>query len=449
MDGHPIPGDYTEPPPPLTSALVPAGVGVFLSATAFAGTQAGLLPAGPAALLASAGMIVAGASLTLNPKAALLWVMAFFASMFAAYGYSTDWDSMRLFAAVMAGVSVLGLIVSALPTRVACVLGIGWLLFHFTGVLSAILLPPPQPWLGNQLWTRLYRPYLQFIYMNNAYQFYSPDPGPASELWWCVKYEKIDPTEAEKLDPPRVHRWVKMPSRSNDFRDPLGMVYFRRLAITEQLAAGKPFNFLRASETEEIFKRRQLANNIKDVPDTTMALRYRPPQDYSQRFVLSAFAAVPALEHPRPDPEYFDGVESYRVASVNLYRVEHQIVAMPAFVGVDITEEPKPDSDRRTEEARADRDRRRIDPWYPTLYFPFFMGEYVPEKDEPGRYVLKSPTDPMLYWLVPILAKPGPTTQIKSIPPERYTEFFDDNVITHAGSDHRLPDGGTSGRKSK
>ena len=73
--------------------------------------------------------------------------------------------------------------------------------------------------------------------MNNAYQFYSPDPGPASEVWACIEFGP--PGEAKegerKVQP--VHRWMKVPKRPQHWRDPLGQTYYRRLALTEQIAA--------------------------------------------------------------------------------------------------------------------------------------------------------------------------------------------------------------------
>src|SRR5262249_9611707 len=42
---------------------------------------------------------------------------------------------------------------------------------------------PPTPWIITQIWTRIYRPYLEFMYLNNAYHFYAPEPGPASYVW--------------------------------------------------------------------------------------------------------------------------------------------------------------------------------------------------------------------------------------------------------------------------
>src|SRR5262249_2772672 len=40
------------------------------------------------------------------------------------------------------------------------------ILFHFIGIATAIISAPPQPWLAEELWVRVYRPYLQFTYLN-------------------------------------------------------------------------------------------------------------------------------------------------------------------------------------------------------------------------------------------------------------------------------------------
>ena len=36
---------------------------------------------------------------------------------------------------------------------------------------------------------RVYRPYLNLLYMTNAYHFYSPDPGTSSVMWFAVYYD--------------------------------------------------------------------------------------------------------------------------------------------------------------------------------------------------------------------------------------------------------------------
>ena len=97
-------------------------------------------------------------------------------------------DSMGLLCRGGAVCALAGAFLLLLPEsgrRVALVCGAA---FHFCGILSAVFsVPPPggnAPWLVQQAWVRVYRPYLQFVYLNNAYHFYSPEPGPPSFMWY-------------------------------------------------------------------------------------------------------------------------------------------------------------------------------------------------------------------------------------------------------------------------
>src|SRR5262249_29843751 len=73
---------------------------------------------------------------------------------------------------------------AAVPWNVRRTVISGVIVLHFAGIASAALSPPPSPFIVQQLWTRIFRPYLEFMYLNNAYHFYAPDPGPASYLWF-------------------------------------------------------------------------------------------------------------------------------------------------------------------------------------------------------------------------------------------------------------------------
>ena len=55
---------------------------------------------------------------------------------------------------------------------------------------------------------------------------------------------------------------------------------------------------------------------------------------------------------------------------------------------------------RRTTTRRVPATGQALDPYHPTTYKPFFLGEF----DRDGKLV--NPQDPMLYWLVPIVSKP-------------------------------------------
>src|SRR5262245_24816435 len=94
---------------------------------------------------------------------------------------SEEWDSLRLFLIVLWGIS-LGAVPLILMPRIARRVAVSVLvLFHFGGILTAVTAVQgpggnPPPWLPTIVWNRVYRHYLTFAYMNNAYHFYSPEP---------------------------------------------------------------------------------------------------------------------------------------------------------------------------------------------------------------------------------------------------------------------------------
>src|SRR6266545_3101057 len=66
------------------------------------------------------------------------------------------------------------------------------LVVHFGGILIAVTASPPGPWVAMQLWARFYHPYLEFMHLNNAYRFYSPEPFPSTQLWFRVEYKQTE-----------------------------------------------------------------------------------------------------------------------------------------------------------------------------------------------------------------------------------------------------------------
>src|SRR6185503_412 len=88
-----------------------------------------------------------------------------------------DWDTMRLFLRVLTAVCLLaGAIVLVAPgVRRLAISGL--VVLHFSAIATACLSAPPSPWVIQQVWLRIFRPYLEFLYMNNAYHFYAPEPS--------------------------------------------------------------------------------------------------------------------------------------------------------------------------------------------------------------------------------------------------------------------------------
>src|SRR5262249_17973947 len=79
-----------------------------------------------------------------------------------------------------------------------------------------------------------YRPYLEFMYLNNAYHFYAPEPGPSRFLWFRVIYHDRDDPDKESLQ----GAWLKVPNM-DETNQPLhsaALEYQRYLAMTEGIA---------------------------------------------------------------------------------------------------------------------------------------------------------------------------------------------------------------------
>lgn len=267
------------------------------------------------------------------------------------------------------------------------------LLFHFAGMATAVTLVDPPgdsgPWLSKQLWSRVYRPYLSFLYLTNAYHFYSPNPGPPALLWFAVHYDDGS------------YSWLKIPDRGHS---PVGMHYQRMLALPEHsfaavprlpmtelelgqlnLHEGKKKTVLPHGTWEQIYRRRYQASlrpilyAVKDSPgeglpipfireeDMSLSLQYREPTIYSKRILSSV---VRRVFQDAPVPR-----EGVKVRSIKLYRVVANILS-PAELAAG------------------------MDPWEKTKHMPHFLGEF----NSDGQLI--DAQDPFLYWYLPILWVP-------------------------------------------
>lgn len=280
-----------------------------------------------------------------------------------------DWDSIVMALRVAACVAFGLVILRALPTRPRRWAISAILLFHFGGIATAVAsVPPPSgpaPWITTQLWARVYRPYFQFLYMYNAYHFYSPDPGPSSIFWVCIDYSDGS------------QQWLHIPDRKEHMKDPLAVAYYRRLSITEFAIQPSGNNTV----TGQNLDLRRLAGTVIGIPSPERIVewlpgvpQYRPPNEHSRR-LLSSYAAFIARSHPHPDGKS-------PVVGVKIYRVTHAIVPPDQFAaGREATDEQ--------------------------LYFPYFLGDFRADGS------LKDPADPLLYWLMPIVKMPKAATPVR------------------------------------
>jgi hypothetical protein len=427
------------PEPPPTSERTVLFVGGTGAALAGAAALTGLVfPAGDGAaswvnnvlvparvILGVAGMIVAGAGLSLRPRWPGGWLVAALASLLAGLGFPASWDTFRLVGFVFAGLAAAGAALTALPPIFRVVFASAAVLFHFAGIFTAIMNPPPTPYLSSQLWTVAFRPYLQFAYLNNAYQFYSPDPGPASEAWFCIEYAPLptDPVaegpDGKPLQDDEGHPiykkttlWVKVPRRDRDFKDPLGQSYYRRLSLTENISHGQSLSDFPTKVQDELTRRRMVAaNTIPLAAEMPVAWQYRMPNEGVATILIPSYVRHVCRRYAKPDRD---------IVGVKVYRVTHNVVQPQFLVGPEV-----------------DGKRRPGDPYSPTTYLPYYMGEFSVNGEL--RYL----NDPMLYWLVPILVNPAATPEDfeklagkKRLTQAEYRRLYKDYVAEHAQSEH-------------
>ena len=195
-------------------------------------------------------------------------------------------------------------------------------------------------------------------------------------------------------------------------KDPLGLSYYRRLSLTE--AASQTLADAQTADTfnrgESQLSRGAVAINgftrpgpdgkpeqvVIPVPPAEfepMHTQYRVPDSLVSRNLLPSYARH--LVHELSGP-------GRRVVNVKMYRLEHRVVPPEYFIGTSRT--------------------GRLDPFHPTTYRAYFLGDY----DAAGTLV--NPRDPLLYWLIPVLPKPG-----GAAPGDKNHVDYDDYLSKHAG----------------
>jgi hypothetical protein len=368
-------------------------------------------------LLLLVGLAAAGAAVAIRPSS---WAILFSAAgvnfMAAFVAEMSEWDpsAATLFWIVMVMASVAGVLM-LLPQTVRRVAISLLIVFHFGGIFTAITAAPPQSWLSGQLWTYVYRPYLQFMYLNNAYHFYSPEPGPANLLWMRIEYEK-DP------DDPKTNysRWIKVPNLDENGRIiddlPEGglrraprVEFTRRLSLVESVSAPGPvpLNFQAAA-----FERQTagLALGIPASPSVPIELQYREPNMVGKLW-LSAYARYVCAtfkheQRPEKNP-----------VKVKIYRVVHNFLSPAEYA-----------TGRRGDD--------------PSLYYPYYMGEFDPDGkllsvtykfNDRGR-IDQVYKDPLLYWLIPIVLRLPENRETQIVTEDDYRNAKVENYLTkHAG----------------
>lgn len=343
-------------------------------------------------VLVFVGMVTAGAAISMRPDLWWTWGMGALASLLAVLGLPNQWDSFQLLFSVMTGVAAAGAVFCLLPPTWRYVAATALLLYHFSGIFVATTEPPATPWLSDQLFRRIYNPYLQFVYLRNAYHFYSPEPGPASVLAFLLKTEtdEIDPVTHK---PVYKTRWVVLPTRPTDVRDPLGLGYYRLLALNEQLARGSHLlaNPTNQFEKSEMWLRRL---SVKEVipfhPADAGIVQYKLPSPEVARYLLPSYASHVILWNT-PDAAVA------AKTTVKIYRMEHRDLPPDQF-------------------------SKGLSPYHPGTYRPFFLGEF----DAFGH--LTNPQEELLYWMLPVIPRQAGPNE----PGDKNKKDYYDYMSVHA-----------------
>src|SRR6266545_2227475 len=327
------------------------------------------------------GSVTVGAAVSMRPDLWQVWAIGTASSVLAIVGTPAHWDSFRLLFGAITAVAVAWTACRLAAPKYRLPVASALVLFHFTGIFLATTTPPSgqylSPWVTEQAFVRVFNPYLQFVYLRNAYHFYSPEPGPASVLVFLLttyepqdkvgsdgrplidsKGQPVKETLAEILamDPDerakRVGKteWVVLPKRPADVKDPLGLTYYRRLSLTEQLARGTPGLQVNTFEKLELLPRRQMVMQaIPMHPSDEQLTQYRLPQPEVARFVLPSYASHVILEHT-PNKKVA------AMTTVKVYRLQHNTMSVEDFINA----RKRPDA--------------ITSPYHPTTYRPIFMG---------------------------------------------------------------------------
>jgi hypothetical protein len=388
VDSPASPADAVPPYAPESVRLVGlVGVGLCAAAAVLSGVCEALASA-PAALnsaraiLCFVGVVTAGAALSMRPDLWWAWALGSVAAALGVVGLpvtgidKTGWDSFVPLFRVLSGLGAIGAALSVAPLGWRVAVSAAAILFHFSGIFMAATSPPPRPWVTEQLFTRVYNPYLQFVYLRNAYQFYSPNPGPASIVVFLLKTETTDEQGRKSYKT----QWVVTPRRPADVKDPLGLSYYRRLSLTQQISGGN-FAFVvptEESEKKKIFQRRYSLSGDGRSPDTRGHIpfflgdpmgQYALPTPEAARFIIPSYASHVIVDT-------LSEAEAGKT-TVKVYRLEHMTTPVEQFVH------------------KMD-DGTYPDPYAPSTYRPYFLGEYNAHGE------LINPQEPFLYWLIPI-----------------------------------------------
>ena len=289
-----------------------------------------------------------------------------------------EWDSFRLFLGVAGAVAFLAAPIAAAEAPIRRLAVSILILVHFAAIATAVIGSPPGPYIIQEAQHWIFRPYLDFMYLNNAYRFYSPEPSPASQVWFRVEYDWVDNGK-----PLIVSHWMRLPEMGDDGspRYLASVQYTRRVALTENVARSEAQFMVPDGKNMAFgFIKRRMAH--VPVPEAEQRLGQMKPKEpfiplhpFVQNFQQPTAAGRQLLESfarhvlSLPPPKEYPGAKP---KSVKIYRVWHLTCTAQDL-------------------------NKGLDPHDWTYYIPYYVGQFDPQGN------LLDPEDPFLYWALPIL----------------------------------------------
>jgi hypothetical protein len=408
----------------LAAAAVAVGVAAALGLTGEGGPSA---VSSVRLVLVAGGALAAAVALTQRSDDWRAWAAAGGIGWLAVAGLPAHWDTGRLVAGVLGTLGLAGAGLAFAPAGWRYAVLSLFVLYHFGSLLTHTTLPEtyssPPPWVSTQAANRLYSDYSRFLYLINAYHFYSPDPGPASHLFLYIEYQTDEDDKDEKTGevkrtadgrPVKVKtaEWVNMPQRTTQYRDPLGMTYYRRLSLTELVSQAPPGGVTGASveKANAVQRRRDNQLGLLGVPvpgavgygNEIDLSQYRVPLPHIRRQLFPSYARHVARVYTGPRKRADGTTVQYTVTRVKMFRVEHRVLSPNQFLGYDNP------LDVQYHPGQPPRKMGLLSPYHPSTYHPYYVGEYDPDGE------LTNPNDPLLYWLLPVEYVPAAGRDQKS-----------------------------------
>jgi hypothetical protein len=344
--------------------------------------------------LESAGMVAVGALVAL---VAYLAVIKEFKDADGKTNPGDDWTSAEFFLIGVIVIALAGAALIALPTLIRKVLIAALVLFHFGGIFDAAFNVEPlgrgePPWLTQQLWTRVYRFYLGYVYMTNAYHFYSPDPGPSTLAWFRIQYDDDS------------YRWVQLPNKKDSV---LPLQYTRLMVVADSTKLSQPGSVLPPRIFLESLRERKVAGRFF-VPEPTrdgQKFRGEPIPITEQQFLYGDNVPIAPELYREPTLYCKMLIASYvRYVAKNYPNENDPALGIKNIKVYSITHSLIPARDMA----------KGHSPFEEIYLYPYYMGTFdaqgellIPQQqyNQFGEPVLAK-SDGFLYWMVPIFAVP-------------------------------------------